>query len=53
MIFSLEGNILNEKGKRNFQEVSGRMENSIAAASLKNLSGYEAHIMGKDHHPPG
>ena len=45
--FLLEGNILNEKGKRNFQEVSGRMENSIAAASLKNLSGYMSTYYGK------
>ena len=38
--FLLEGNLLNEKEKKNFQEVAGGMESSIAVASLKNLSGY-------------
>lgn len=38
--FLLEGNVLNEKEKKNFEEVSKNMESSTAAASLKNLSGY-------------
>ena len=45
--FLLEGNLLNEKEKKNFQEVAGGMESSIAVASLKNLSGYMSAYYGK------
>lgn len=45
--FLLEGNLLNEKEKRFFRNVTADMENYILSASLKTLSNYLYRYYGK------